>query len=105
MEEFHTLNRCLDTAIAEAVTEYAKVQQEDASKVEFERKARSAHELRNKLHTALLSFQMIKSGKVATGGSTSAVLGRSLVDLQRLIDESLTEIRMDAGAEQHQRVT
>ena len=27
-EEFHTLNRCLDTAIAEAVTEYGRLQQE-----------------------------------------------------------------------------
>ncbi|HTS82385.1 MAG TPA: hypothetical protein VMH40_17410 [Myxococcaceae bacterium] len=27
-EDFHTLNRCLDTAIAEAVTEHARLQQE-----------------------------------------------------------------------------
>ena len=30
-EEFHTLNRCLDTAIAEAVTEYARLKAESTS--------------------------------------------------------------------------
>ena len=31
-EEFHTLNRCLDTAIAEAVTEHARITAESTIK-------------------------------------------------------------------------
>src|SRR5678816_3485839 len=36
-EEFHTLNRCLDTAIAEAVTEHARINTESRSIQEMER--------------------------------------------------------------------
>ena len=104
-EEFHTLNRCLDTAIAEAVTEYGRLQQEVSSKEEVERRGRDAHELRNKLNTALLSFEALKTGKVAIGGSTGAVLGRSLVGLRELVESSLSEVRLDAGKERRERVS
>lgn len=103
-EEFHTLNRCLDTAIAEAVTEYGRLQQEASAKEEVERRGRDAHELRNKLNTAMLSFEALRSGKVGIGGSTGAVLARSLIGLRDLIETSLTEVRMDAGAERRERV-
>ena len=64
-EEFHTLNRCLDTAIAEAVTEYEHLQGEVTSHNEVERLGQFAHELRNLLHTAFfLSFDVLKSGRV-----------------------------------------
>ena len=36
-EEFHMLNRCLDTAIAEAVTEHARITAESRSREEVER--------------------------------------------------------------------
>src|SRR6187200_59146 len=45
--EFHTLNRCLDMAIAEAVTEHARLTAQRRSEAEIERFARSAHELRD----------------------------------------------------------
>lgn len=37
VEEFHTLNRCLDTAIAEAVTEYARLTTQARAAEEVER--------------------------------------------------------------------
>jgi hypothetical protein len=52
--EFHTLNRCLDTAIAEAVTEYERQQGESVSHDEVKRLGQMAHELRNLLQTAIL---------------------------------------------------
>jgi signal transduction histidine kinase len=103
VEEFHTLNRCLDTAMAEAVTEHGRMQQA-TSQDEAEQRGYLAHELRNKLQTALLAFQMLKAGKVAIGGSTGAVLGHSLADLREIIDTGLSEIRLESGTERHDRV-
>jgi signal transduction histidine kinase len=93
-EEFKILNRCLDTAIAESVTEYARLREEVAARLESERLGQVAHELRNKLHTAMLAFHVLQSGAVGVGGSTGAVLGRSLLALKELADSTLTEVRL-----------
>jgi signal transduction histidine kinase len=97
-EEFHILNRSLDNAIADAVTEFGRKHDQDISSNEVERLGRLAHELRNLLSTAVLSFQMIRSGRVGAGGSTGTVLGRSLMGLRDLIDTTLSEVRVGAGA-------
>jgi signal transduction histidine kinase len=100
-DEFRTMNRCLDNVIAVAVTEYAY--QRDSVSAErhaadlAERLGFLAHELRNHLTTATLSFALIQSGKVAVTGSTGAVLNRSLVGLRSLIDRSLADVRIAAG--------
>lgn len=107
-EEFRTLNLCLDDAIAGAVTEYSQererlirdesTQRERTIRDEgVERLGVLAHELRNQLGSAMLSFDSIKKGIVAPGGSTSTLLARSLMGLQRLIDRSLADVRLDAG--------
>ena len=97
-EEFHVLNRCLDNAIAEAVTEYARKTEVVAPPGEVERLGHLAHELRNLLSTATLSFEMIRSGRVGVGGSTGTVLGRSLWGLRDLIDTTIAEVRLGAGS-------
>jgi hypothetical protein len=48
-----------------------------------------AHDMRDLLHTAFLSFGAIRSGEASIDGATSAALGRSLVGLRDLIDRSL----------------
>jgi signal transduction histidine kinase len=93
-DEFHTLNRCLDTAIAEAVTEYARISAQSPQTEELERLGVVTHDIRNRLNTALLAFDIIKRGEVAVNGSTGAVLGRSLIALRELVDGTLAEIRM-----------
>ena len=92
-DEFRVLNRCLDTAIAEAVTEHARVTSESRSAEELERMGRVAHEARNMLNTSLLAFDVVKRGAVGVNGNTGAVLGRSLTALRDLIDNALTDIR------------
>ena len=79
------MNRCLDTAIAEAVTEHGRVSAERASLDELERSGEVAHEIRNMVNTASMAFQMLKRGSVAVNGSTGAVLGRSLMDLSAFV--------------------
>jgi signal transduction histidine kinase len=104
VEEFHTLNRCLDTAIAEAVTEHARLTAQTRSAEEIERLGLAAHELRDILNTALLAFHMLKRGAVAINGSTGEVLGRSLTGLREVIDRALSEVRLAAGRQQRQRL-
>jgi len=100
-EEFHTLNRCIDDAIADAVTEFGwqrdQLIADISTRAMGERLGFLAHELRNSLNTAILSFAMIKGGTVALNGSTSAVLDRSLVGLRDLIDRALADVRLAAG--------
>jgi signal transduction histidine kinase len=103
-EEFHTLNRCLDNAIAEAVTEHARITSESRSSEEIERSGQLAHEIRDILNTALLAFHALKLGTVAVNGSTGTVLGRSLVSLRDLVDNTLSDVRMAANIQQSERV-
>jgi signal transduction histidine kinase len=99
-EEFQTLNRCLDDAIAEAASEYGRLREHEGT----ERLGVLAHELRNLLNTAALAFEVLKTGSVGVGGSTGAVLGRSLVGLRDLIDRELAEVRMSSGAYRRERM-
>jgi signal transduction histidine kinase len=104
-DEFRTLNRCLDDAIAEAVTEYSRA---EAGFVAAERTVQMgafAHELRNLLSNAMLAYEVVKSGSVGIGGSTGAVLGRNLTALRDLIDVSLAQARLDAGLYQRREVS
>jgi signal transduction histidine kinase len=102
--EFQQLNKCLDDAIAGAVTEYSRLRASRRDLDETERLGYLAHELRNRLHAAMLAFEMLKDGQVAIGGSTGAVLERSLKGLQDLITRSLAEVRVDSGVTHHERV-
>jgi signal transduction histidine kinase len=104
-EDFHTLNRCLDTAIAEAVTEYGRLQSEATGRDEVLRLGSFAHELRNQIHLGLLSLDALKSGRVGIGGSTGALLGRSLAELRDLIDNALAEVRLEGGVHRRDRVS
>lgn len=104
-EEFHTLNRCLDTAIAEAVTEHARMTAESRATEEIERSGQLAHEIRDVLNTALLAFNSLKLGTVAVNGSTGTVLGRSLMSLRDLVDNTLADVRMAANIQRTERVS
>lgn len=104
VDQFQTLNLCLDDAIAGAVTSYARQRERAISKEGTERLGMLAHEMRDVLNAALLSFTSIKTGVVAPGGSTGAVHTRSLLRLQQLVDRSLADVRLDAGMQNLERV-
>lgn len=96
-EEFRTLNLCLDDAIAGAVTTFSRLRERKLADKEGERLAILTQELRSLLFAAMLSYDMIKAGRVAVGGSTGLVLGRSLLGMRDLVDRSLTAERLEAG--------
>ena len=101
IDEFRTLNRCLDNGIADAVTEYAfqrnSLVENIGVKALNERLGFLAHELRNHLHVATLAVTAIKAGDVGMTGATGAVLDRSLIGMRGLIDRSLADVRVAAG--------
>jgi signal transduction histidine kinase len=102
VDEFRTLNRCLDNAIADAVTEFSyqrdSVAADNHTAQMNERLGFFAHELRNFLHTATLAFGAAKAGNLSLSGATGSVLERSLDGLRDLIDDSLAEVRLSAGS-------
>ena len=97
VDEFRTLNRCLDNAIADAVTEF--VYQRDFLKAEIDDKATNervgslVHELRNHIHVASLAFAALKVGSLGLTGATGSVLDRSLMGLRTLVEQALDEVR------------
>src|ERR1044071_9722262 len=72
--EFRALNKCLDDAIAEAVTEYRRQSQLDVSAEDARRSNQHigsfAHELHNLLGSAMLAFDLLRAGTVGIRGST-----------------------------------
>ena len=106
-EDFRTLNRCLDDAIAGAVTEYGRGRNQSGIDGESargtERLGFLAHELRNLTQTAIFAFEVLKTGNVGVGGSTGAVLNRSLLGLRALISRSLAEVRLTQEIENIER--
>jgi signal transduction histidine kinase len=101
IDEFRTLNRCLDNAIADAVIGFARERDRLTSERDEqalnERLGFLAHELRNLIQTATLAVTAIKTGNVGLAGATGAVLDRSLIGLRNLIDRSLADVRVKAG--------
>lgn len=102
--EFQTLNRTLDTAIAEATTEHARITAQRQSADEVEHLGHAAHELRDNLNSAILAFHALKRGDVAINGSTGSVLGRSLMGLRDVVDRTLSEVRLGAGTQRSERM-
>jgi len=104
--EFRTLNRCLDEAIACAVSEFGRERdrsmRDAESTREDERIGFFTHEIRNLLNTAGSAFDILKTGNVGVGGSTGAVLKRTLSRLGDLVNRSFAEVRLRQGT--HNRV-
>jgi signal transduction histidine kinase len=93
VEEFRTLNRCLDNAIADSVTEWAYHNKVANADKKIERVDFFIYELRKLIHTATLAVIAIKAGNVGVAGATGAVLERSLIELRNLLDHSVADLR------------
>jgi len=89
--ELHTLNVCLEEAMAQAVSAYGRMQEQLHWDAEVQRLGGLAHELRNLLTSATLAYDVLKNGQVGIDGSAGIILGRSLKSLRGLIDRSLSE--------------
>jgi hypothetical protein len=99
--EFHTFNRLLDNAIADAVASYGRHQDVsiNARGVQdlHERMGTLADQQRQILETALKALDALKIGNIGLMGATGTLLEDSLLKLRDLIDKSLPEIRLSTG--------
>jgi signal transduction histidine kinase len=105
--DFRTLNRCLDDAVAGAVTQYGRERNQSSIHAEAahgsERLGFLAHELRTLSNTATLAFEVLKTGNMGTAGTTGAVLDRSLTGIGALISRSLAEVRLTHPVQNRER--
>ena len=81
--DFRTLNRCLDVAIAGAVTEHAR----DHGRLDDGGSA----ELLALTDTALIALDMLRRGSVGVRGATGAVLQRTLVEIRNIAERRLDD--------------
>jgi signal transduction histidine kinase len=106
-DDFRTLNRCLDDAIAGAVTEYGRGHNQSGIDRESargsERLGFLAHEMRNLMNTAIMAFEVLRTGDVGLAGVTGTVLHRSLLASRALITRSLAEVRLTQGIQHRER--
>jgi signal transduction histidine kinase len=103
--EFQQLNLSLDTAIAEAVTEFEKVRKENVDQAEIKRLGYLAHELRNCLQSATIALEMIEAGIVGVKSGTGGLLQNSLKKMADLIDTALTEVRLRSEPKSYRQRT
>jgi hypothetical protein len=101
VDEFHTFNRLLDNAIADAVSSYGR-HLDDSHATEghpdlHQRMGALAEEQRQLVETALKALEALKVGNIGLRGATGAVLEESLIKLRDLVDKSLPEIRLASG--------
>lgn len=99
-DEFRTLNRCLDEAIADAVTAFGDERENrilDQATDLHARLGALADEQRRLVNVSLQTLAAIQSGKLAPAGATGAALTRTLTELRDLIDRTLPEIRLISG--------
>ncbi len=106
--EFRTLNRCLDNAIADAVTAFSAHRDEALARGHStqanEQLGFLLHELRNSLHTAALALTALETGQLPISGATGGVLRRSLAALTMLVKHALDEVVIAAEPPLNQQV-
>ena len=96
-DEFRTLNRCLDNAIADAVTAFGKNRQilmNNQAATLYKGLESFAVEHRRLVDIAIQSYAAIKTGNIGVTGATGALLIHTLGELRSLVERILPEIRL-----------
>lgn len=85
VDEFHTFNRCLDDAIADAVTAYSRELPEAPRDAMAEFSLAASAEMRGLVDAAIMSFTVIRAGQVGLTGTTSSIHEDCLVRLREIL--------------------
>lgn len=96
IDEFRTLNRCLDNAIAGAVTTFS-LQRDIAINTQHCSEANDKLEsllleLREALQTSNLAIRAMEIGGLTLAGATGSVLKRSVASMRIVVDKSFAEL-------------
>ena len=79
VDDFEILDRCVDAAIADAVTQHVSRQKIVSDK---------ANELQNLTDTAISAFEVLQAGTVGVTGRTGTLVLRSLRDIRALAEQT-----------------
>ncbi len=94
-DEFRTLNRCLDSAIADAVTSYGLARQvldnDDAASLRA-RLDTLSEEHRRLVNVAIQAYSAIRAGHVGVTGATSNLLMHALDELRYIAEQTIPDI-------------
>jgi hypothetical protein len=90
-DEFRTLNRCLDEAMAEAIAEFGRQRECSIADGATKRRALLAHDLKNLLNVSMLAFDAITEGAIGVAGSTGTMLGHSLTRMNEILHRSVQD--------------
>jgi hypothetical protein len=96
-DEFRTLNRCLDNAIADAVASFGSAHQtsiDRQAETLQQRLVVFAVEHRRLIDIAIHSLIAIQTGNIGTSGATGTLLTHALEELRSLSERTLPEIRL-----------
>lgn len=96
-DDFRTLNKCLDDAIAGAVTEHSRGEQQQQQQQQLAIDGKFG-ELPHLITTAITAFEVLKTGRVGIAGTTADLLHHSLLSIRALSGLQITE-----GAGLHSR--
>jgi|SRR5579862_1485905 len=91
-DEFRTLNRCLDDAIADAVTSFGRARQtslNDQARTWRDRLTAFSDEHRRLVDIVAQAYSAIRTGNVGLGGATGALLSHTLSELRSLPERFL----------------
>jgi hypothetical protein len=99
-DEFRTLNRCLDEAIADAVSAFAADRESGVMN-----RAAQLHERigffgdnqRRLITLAIETFSALKSGRLGVSGAVGTVLVNLMYELRDEVDRALPELRLATG--------
>jgi hypothetical protein len=94
-DEFRTLNRCLDNAIADAVASYGAAHQtsiQRQAETLQQRLVSFTAEHQRLIDIALKSLTAIRTGNIGIGGATGTLLAHALEELRSLADRTLPDI-------------
>ena len=97
VDEFRTLNRCLDNAIADAVASFGATHLasiERQAETLQQRLVVFAAEHRRLIDIAAKSLAAVKTGNIGIGGATGTLLAHALEELGSLADRTLPEMRL-----------
>ena len=102
IDEFRTLNRCLDNAIADAVSEFGAQRDARVARArtaeENERLGVLVHELRNVLQIATFAFEALAKGLLPVGGATGGLVARSHATMAAMLGDTVAQVRGSAQA-------
>ncbi len=98
VDDFRTLNNCLDEAIADAATEFSYQRDLEVNrnyaKTISDQLGILADDLHGQLGTAILAFAAARAGSLTLSGATGSVLERALINLRNLVSIAMAKARL-----------